>query len=78
MKTSEILQAVEEDVVQITNHNLPAAAMLSWTAYRTLLDTFDALVDPDLNRSVRQGIAEFYRKEVTPWEEIREKMGLPR
>ncbi len=74
---AEVLEEAERDVVVITRHNKPTAAVMSWEAYQGLLDTFDALVRPEMNERVRQGISEFYRGETKPWEEIRRERGFP-
>ena len=71
---AEILKAAESDVVQITQHNKPAAAVLSWESYESLVDALEILIDPDVHSYVRNGITDFEAGRVTKWEDARARI----
>ena len=71
---AEILRRAKRDVVQITQHNKPAAAVLSWDSYESLVDALEILIDRDVFSNVRQGILDFEAGRVTPWEEARARI----
>ena len=68
---AELLKEAENDVVQITQHNKPAAAVLSWEAYESLIETLEILSDPEMMEAIRQGEIDIEKGDVIDWEDFK-------
>lgn len=74
VRLSEILKLAEKEVVQITQFNRPAAAVMSWDRYESLLETIEILIDTETFSMVRQGVMDFEMGRVVPWEEVKARI----
>ena len=71
---ADLLREAESEVVQITQHNKPTAAVMSWEIYETLLETLEILIDPNTYSNIRAGIYDIDANRMTKWEEVRSRI----
>jgi prevent-host-death family protein len=71
---SELLRDAGNEVVQITQHNKPAAAVMSWEIYESMLETLEILSDPETLNLFQQGITDINAGRLTDWEVVKERI----
>jgi len=71
---ADLLKEAETDVVQITQHNKPAAAVMSWYFYESLLETLEILNDPETLDRLRQGEQDVEAGRVMDWESVKSRL----
>ena len=71
---AELLKDVENEVVQITQHNKPAAAVMSWEIYESMLETLEILSDPETLNRFQQGVADMTAGRLTDWEVVKQRI----
>ena len=71
---ADLLKEAETDVVQITQHNKPAAAVMSWSFYESLVETLEILNDPETLDRLRQGERDVEEGRVTDWESVKSRL----
>ncbi len=72
----------DTDVVTVTRHGKPVMTILPTSAYETLKETIDSLLetlevlrDEELMAAFRRGVQDAAEGRVIPWEEIKKEMG---
>ena len=70
----DLLQEAERKIVQITRHNKPKAAIMSYEVYMSLMETLEILSDSEMMDSIRQGEREIADGKCVDWEAL--KQGL--
>ncbi len=75
---AQLIKEAEKEVVQITQHNKPAMAVMSWEQYESLLETLEILSDPDTLLSVQRGEEDFDRGQVSEWEAVKKRLPIER
>jgi len=68
---AELLKDAEDEVVQITQHNKPAAAVMSWEIYESLLETLEILSDPEAMQKIEQGEKDVVTGKLTDWDVVK-------
>lgn len=68
-KSAEILEEAQQGPVQVTQRNLPMAAVVSWEDYERLTDTIEVILNPETFASVKEGMFQFYDGRMRDWEE---------
>jgi len=71
---AKLLRDAENEVVQITQHNKPAAAVMSWEIYESLLETLEILSDPETLNRFQQGVADMNAGRLTDWEVVKQSI----
>ena len=74
---ADLLKEAENEVVQITQHNKPAVAVMSWNIYESLLETLEILSDPETLERLRQGEKDVEAGRVEDWEKVKSRMNQP-
>ena len=71
------------DVVTVTRHGKPVMTILPTSAYETLVETIDSLLetlevlqDEELMAAFRQGVQELAEGKGRPWEEVKRELHL--
>ena len=64
------------ETVTVTRRGKPVLAILPWDEYETLIETLEILGDPELMKSLRQGIKEAEQGKGIPWESVKKKLQL--
>jgi len=72
----------DTDVVTVTRHGKPVMTILPTSAYETLKETIDSLLetlevlrDEELMAAFRRGVQDAAEGRVIPWEELKKEMG---
>lgn len=72
----------EPDVVTVTRHGKPVMTILPTSAYETMRETIDSLLetlevlkDEELMAAFRRGVQDATEGRVIPWEEVKKEMG---
>jgi prevent-host-death family protein len=72
----------DTDVVTVTRHGKPVMTILPTSAYETLVETIDSLLetlevlqDEELMAAFRRGVQDAAEGRVIPWEELKKEMG---
>ena len=73
---ADLIKDAQREVVQITQHNKPAAAVLSWEIYESLIETLEVLSDEDLMEKIRRGEADIREGRSYEWEEVKRELAL--
>ncbi|HVB74350.1 MAG TPA: type II toxin-antitoxin system Phd/YefM family antitoxin [Ktedonobacteraceae bacterium] len=78
----EQFEQEDMDVVTVTRHGKPVMTILPASAYETLVETIDSLLetlevmqDEELMASFRRGVQDAAEGRVIPWEEVKKEMG---
>ena len=71
---ANLIKEAEKDVVQITQHNRPAVAVMSWELYESLIETLEILSEPETLKSVQRGEKDFTEGRVTDWEKVKKRL----
>ena len=73
----------DTDVVTVTRHGKPVMTILPTSAYETLVETIDSLLetlevlqDEELMAAFRQGVQELAEGKGRPWEEVKRELHL--
>lgn len=73
---ADLIKEAEDEVVQITQHNIPKAALMSWEVYESLIETLEILSDPEMMEGIRQGEKDIEDGNVYPWEDVKRELGI--
>ncbi len=68
-----LLKEAESDVVQITQRNRPAAALISWEVYESLLETLEILSEPELLLAIKRSEQQIGEGKVVRWADVRNR-----
>ncbi len=71
---SDLIREAEKEVVQITQHNKPAAAVMSWDFFESLMETLEILSDPETVDSIRQGEQDHDAGKFSDWETAKKRL----
>jgi antitoxin YefM len=66
----------EPGAIAVTRNGKPVLAILPWDLYESLEETIDIMSDPALMQQVREGIADYRAKRLTPWSKVRRELDL--
>ncbi len=73
---AEMIRQSRKHVVQITDRNRPAVAVLDWDEYESLLETMELLSDPDAMKEIREGIKDAQEGRTISLKEVKKDLGL--
>jgi prevent-host-death family protein len=71
---ADLIKEAEREVVQITQHNKPAVAVISWELYESLMETLEILSDPETLYSVQRGEQNYRVGQVSDWEQVKKRI----
>ena len=71
---SDLLKEAETEIVQITQHNKPAAAVMSWDFFESLMETLEILSDPETTASLRRGEQDIESGRTADWETVKKQL----
>lgn len=71
---ADLIREAEVKVIQITQHNKPTAAVMSWDYYESLLETLEILSDPETISSIKQSEKEYDADLFTNWEDVKRRL----
>ncbi|MDP8240428.1 MAG: type II toxin-antitoxin system Phd/YefM family antitoxin [Candidatus Hatepunaea meridiana] len=71
---ADLLKEAESEVVQITQHNKPAAAVMSWDYYESMLETLEILSDPETMQQIIKGERDVEAGRVTDWDVVKSRL----
>lgn len=71
---ADLIKEAEKEVVQITQHNKPAAAVMSWELYESLLETLEILSDPETLGRLERGEKDAQAGRLADWAEVKTRL----
>ncbi len=71
---SKLLKEAEREVVQITQRNKPAAAVMSWEIYESLMETVEILSDDAMLDKIRRGEEDVAAGNVISFEQVKKEL----
>lgn len=71
---ADLMKEAEKEVVQITQHNKPAVAVMSWELYESLMETLEILSDTETLDSVQRGAHDYKKGQVSDWESVKKQL----
>ena len=71
---AELIREAEKEVVQITQHNKPTVAVMSWELYESLMETLEILSEPETLRSIQRGEQDYREGRVADWESVKKRL----
>jgi len=66
-----LIAEAEKVVVQVRRNRKPVAAVMSWEAYESLIETLEILSDPAAMEGIRQGEADIAAGRVHAWADVK-------
>jgi len=75
-KFAELMRASRRHVIQITDRNRPAVAVMDWVEYESLVETLEILSDPEMMKGIRQGREDIKAGRTISLEALRKELGL--
>ncbi|MCB2211371.1 type II toxin-antitoxin system Phd/YefM family antitoxin [bacterium] len=75
-KFADVIKASRKHVVQITDRNRPAVAILDWDEYESLLETMELLSDSEAMKEIREGIKDAQAGRTVSLEAAKKDLGL--
>lgn len=73
---AEMVRSAKLGVVRITDRNRPAAAVLDWEEYESMMETLEILSDPDVMEQIRAGELDVEKGRTVTWENVKQDLGL--
>jgi prevent-host-death family protein len=71
-----LIEEAQREVVQITQRNVPTAAVMSWEVYQSLLETLEILSDDELMAKIRRGRSDIKAGKTTSWDKVKKELAL--
>ena len=68
---SQLCKDAEQEVVQITQHNKPSMAVMSWEYYQSLIETLEILSEPDTLNSIQRGEEDIQAGNTMEWGKVK-------
>ncbi|MFH0765696.1 MAG: type II toxin-antitoxin system prevent-host-death family antitoxin [Calditrichota bacterium] len=73
-RLNELIDEAEKEVVQIRRNRKPVAAVMSWEAYESLMETLEILSDPEAMEAIRDSEEDIAAGRVHDWEEVKKEL----
>ena len=73
-RLDDLIDEAEADVIQIKRNRKPVAAMMSWDAYESLLETLEILSDPAAMAALRESEQDIAAGRVHEWADVKKEL----
>jgi len=71
---SQLCKEAEKEVVQITQHNKPSMAVMSWDYYQSLIETLEILSEAETINSIQRGEDDLQTGNTLEWGKVKVKL----
>lgn len=68
---ADLVRSTKRGVVRITDRNRPAAAVLDWEEYESMMETLEILSDPGFMEQLRAGEKDLEEGRLVDWSEVK-------
>jgi prevent-host-death family protein len=71
---AQLCKEAEKEVVQVTQHNKPSMAVMSWDYYQSLIETLEILSEPETLDNIKRGERDLENGNTIEWSKVKAQL----